>query len=103
IPEGDEAEPPATEQARQALLRRAEQAAARGNNVRAALLRTRAAPPEAAPAGARSELDRLAQRLQAALGLDDRQAEDWRQALRPLLAPAARGVWPAAARLLYDL
>src|SRR5262249_15595270 len=50
-----------------------------------------------------AELDQLTQRLQAALAWDEKHAEAWRQALPALLAPAAQGIWPAEARLLYDL
>ncbi|MBI1918093.1 MAG: hypothetical protein HYS12_25660 [Planctomycetes bacterium] len=91
------------------LLARADKVAARGNVVRAALLRTRAAviaPPdvlETARKGALADLDRLVNRLQSALELHDREAEEWRATLPALLGPAARGLWPPSARLLYDL
>jgi hypothetical protein len=91
------------------LIRRAKRAAKRGNTVRAAVCRTRAAglaPPERREetwAGARAELERLAGRLQPVLGLTKRDTDRWRRALTPLLEPAARGIWPAEARLLYDL
>ncbi len=90
-------------------LTRADKASAAGNVVRAAILRTQAgcvAMPEFAgevQAGARAELDRLVERMKLALPLDDDQAEAWRQALPALLPRAARGIWPAEARLLYDL
>jgi hypothetical protein len=91
-------------------MARADAVAARGNDVRAAVLRMRAArvarncsQATASRRRAAADLGRLAERLKAALRLDDSQAEDWRQALQPLLEPAARGYWPAAARLLYDL
>jgi hypothetical protein len=91
------------------LIHRAKRAARVGNQARAAILRQRAAlaaaPERAAEtaAAARAELDRLAVRVGAALGLDERQTAAWRRALYGLLRPAARGVWPAAARLLYDV
>src|SRR5262249_8559750 len=72
-----------------------------GNVVRAATLRTQAASDAAG--AAQAELDQLIQRLQAALAFDEKDAEAWRQALPSLLAPAAQGIWPAEARLLYDL
>jgi hypothetical protein len=58
---------------------------------------------EATRKGAAADLERLVGRLQAALELHDREAEEWRTTLPALLAPAARGLWPQAARLLYDL
>jgi hypothetical protein len=86
------------------LLARAEAMDARGNTVRAAILRTRAAEgANLTLAGARGELHRLSERLQKALGLNAETAEKWRRALLPLLARAARGYWSQEARLLYDL
>jgi hypothetical protein len=91
------------------LLARAERAGARGNAVRAAILRQRAlriSPPAQMRAtwnSARAELDRLAARLQAALDLTREEADAWRKALPGLLAGGSRGIWPAEARLLYDL
>lgn len=91
------------------LLERADQVAAQGNLVRAAILRMRAArlPDCRSPARVRGRagaaLDRLVDRLRPALRLDSDEAAAWRQALRPLLEPAARGSWSVAARVLYDL
>jgi hypothetical protein len=91
------------------LMRRAENTAALGNVVRAAVLKTRAThvasqeQAAAARAGAQIELDRLVGRLQPALALGDADAAEWRQALAPLLEPAAGGTWPVERRLLYDL
>jgi hypothetical protein len=110
-------EPPAppalpTEGARvqyRALCAAAEKVAARGNLVRAAILRQRAAGAArdqlaaAARAAARADLERLAERLQVALELTEAQTAAWRQALPALLEPAAQGIWPVEARLLYDL
>jgi hypothetical protein len=112
-PEPEEPEPtdrqPRSEAAARGLLQRADDAVARGNDVRAAILRAVAA--RRAPAGmigraraaARRDLDRLATRLGAALGLDDHDVQLWRRALPPLLERARRGFWTAEARLLYDL
>jgi hypothetical protein len=91
------------------LLARADNKAAVGNAARSAILRERAAqacpPAESAEvrAGAEAELGLLVERLQAALALSAEEAEEWRRALLPLLACAARGLWPVEARLLYDL
>jgi hypothetical protein len=91
------------------LMARADRAAATGNMVRAAIRRAqaaRAASPELAgevQARARAELDRLVERLQRALNLGDAEAGAWRQALPVLLPRAAHGIWPAEARLLFDL
>jgi len=77
---------------------------AKGNNVRAAILRTHAAEARGLTfAGARAELSRLSKRLQKALELSDADAEKWRQALLPLLTRASRGTWSQEARFLYDL
>jgi hypothetical protein len=78
---------------------RAEKAAAVGNHVRAAIVRQLGADA----AGAQADLDRLADRLQVALGLDGHEVEQWRLGLLALLGRAAQGVWPVEARLLYDL
>jgi hypothetical protein len=116
-PEGqedvDEAPPaapalPPSEHDYHRLLERAGKEAGRGNDVRAALLRARAArvaPPGLGPevaASARADLDRLAERLRAALDLDA-AAANWRQVLPTLLDQAVAGRWPPEARLLYDL
>src|SRR5262249_32862390 len=91
------------------LIGHAEHAGKRGNVVRAALNRARAGvlvgPVLAIQArvGARNELDRLALRLQAALGFDEAEAEAWREALPPLLERAIHGFWTPEGRLLYDL
>jgi hypothetical protein len=91
------------------LIVHAERAGARGNLVRAAIDRARAGllvgPLLAVQASvsARNELDRLVRRLQAALGFDAREYEEWRQALPPLLERAMHGFWTPEGRLLYDL
>jgi hypothetical protein len=81
------------------LAQEAQGAAAVGNLVRAARLRMRAGDEAAALA----HLQRLAQRLQSALQLHPAEADAWRRLLPALLPAAARGLWPPAARLLYDL
>ena len=101
-PNGQPPAPP-TPEASRGLNAAADSAAARGNLVRAAILRARAlsgAPPEAA---ANTELDLLFGRLQRALALSETEVADWRRALAPLLAGAASGFWTLEARLLYDL
>jgi hypothetical protein len=92
-----------------ALLTKAERVGSVGNLVRAAILRTRAAryaaPDIAHRAGddARAELERLARRMQAALGFTSAEAEEWTKSLVSLLDQSARGIWTAEARMLYDL
>jgi len=77
---------------------------ARGNNVRAAILRTRAAQgSNLTLARARGELGRLSQRLQKALELSDVETERWRNSMLPLLPRSARRWWSQEARFLYDL
>ncbi|HEX8201331.1 MAG TPA: hypothetical protein VF590_12655 [Isosphaeraceae bacterium] len=108
----DEALPPQRPSRRSywGLMQRADGRRERGNLVRAAILRTRAArvAPLARLAGkarttARDELERLARRLAVALGLDDAGAREWLKATAPLLERAVRGRWTAEGRLLYDL
>jgi hypothetical protein len=96
---------PLSEAQCQRLLTRADRAEARGNLVRAALCRERAASASGngTRRTSRQALDQLVIRLQTALRLDDAAAAEWRQALEPLLPLACRGVWPVEARLLYDL
>lgn len=55
------------------------------------------------PAGARAEIDKLAGRLGRALQLDEAEVSSWAHALSLLVGPAARGLWSAERRLLYDL
>ena len=92
------------------MLRRADRQAALGNHVRAAILRTRSAARldgadrTKAEAEARSAVhDGLVRRLRAVFGWDYETAKAWTRALVPLLPAAAAGVWPRAARALYDL
>ncbi len=72
----------------------ADAARARGNFIRAALLRARAGED----AGARADLAELCRRLVAALGAGD--APTWERALSPLLVAERMSV---EGRLLYDL
>ncbi len=98
-----------SDKAYQDFVNAADKAAARGNCVRAAIQRTRAArvaPPvlvREAQANADAQLNRLVDRLQPALQIPADKAATWRRDLLPLLAQAADGIWPAEARTLYDL
>ncbi len=74
-------------------------AAALGNDVRAARLHFRAGNRLAAL----DALSRLTDRLQKALHFPPAEAAQWRIGLEALLEPAAGGLWPVEARLLYDL
>jgi hypothetical protein len=91
------------------LVRRAARLARSGNTVRAAILRTKAAglAPVALTARTRAEaladLQQLTVRLQAALKLNDAEAQEWRKDLPALLEKASQGRWTVEARLLYDL
>lgn len=87
----------------------ADRARGRGNIVRAAIRRMRAASAASektvrtARNAARAELNLLVDRLVPALGLEGEEAIAWRQVLPALLPAAATGNWPVEARLLYDL
>ena len=91
------------------LLQRALDAEQKGNNVRAAILRTQAAAGttgedrESALTGARTALGKLVDGLGEVFSWDNDTRQEWRQALEPLLEPASRGFWPRAARCLYEL
>jgi hypothetical protein len=106
-PASEKAAAPPPREAPEQARGQAEQAAGRGNLVRAALLRARSVPAgagaEAFAAAAHAELDQFAGRLQHALRLSDPTAATLREALPPLLARAASGGWTLEARLLYDL
>ncbi|MBS0263997.1 MAG: hypothetical protein JSS02_18820 [Planctomycetes bacterium] len=92
-----------------ALTARADRLRARGNNVRAALVRRQAyekAPLDQMTAAQREllrEVELLVQRLQSALELTDDQARPWLAICERLLPAARHGFWNANARLLYDL
>jgi hypothetical protein len=91
--------PPADEVHAPALEARSGEAEAKGNDVRAAILRFRAGRTDAAV----QAVGRLVERLQKALHFSPEDAAAWRRGLAALLRPASRGTWPVAARLLYDL
>jgi hypothetical protein len=92
-----------------ALRNRAEAAAGRGNLVRAAILRERAAAlsPGTQAGGlralVRADLEGLAARLQRALHLSDAERQAWARCLLSLVGQAARGVWNCEVRFLVDL
>jgi hypothetical protein len=99
---------PTTKARRETLLVAAERAASLRNDVRAAVLTARAhwsADDDwrVAPGQAGREVDRLADRLAAALEFDAGERAEWRTALRGLLGPAAVGWKSPESRLLYDL
>ncbi len=91
------------------MRQRAAHAAARGNDVRAAILQTRAArlatPARAGEAreAARESIVALSRRLQAALKWDEATRQRWAAALDPLRDFARQGFRSSAARALYDL
>ena len=91
------------------LVRKADRAAAAGNVVRSAIYCARAervAPPELAARARnalKAEVNRLVQRLQAALGVQDSGPRRWQELLLALAVEAPSGIWTAEARLLYDL
>ncbi|MCS6863960.1 MAG: hypothetical protein NZS48_02655 [Gemmata sp.] len=91
------------------MQKQATDAAQRGNDVRAAILRMQVAM---ATTGfereqflnlALADLQRLVQRLAQFYQWNSATTERWQQALRPLLPLAASGNWPRAARCLYEL
>jgi hypothetical protein len=92
-----------------ALTRRADRLRARGNNVRAALVRRQAyerAPLDQMTAAQREllrDVELLVQRLRAALELSSDQARPWMAICEKILPAARHGFWNANARLLYDL
>lgn len=99
---------------RDKLLKKAQAADARGNDVRAAIFRMRVYRAAGQPGPGRDsatliytdalkDLDQLTARLKAALQLDDSLARQWRARLVALLENAAGGWWNAEGRLLYDL
>jgi hypothetical protein len=91
------------------LIRSAERASQGGNNVRAAIQRTRAA--RVAPVSlaaqtriqAEADIHRLVKRLQAALQLSDEEVIQWARVLPALLDKADQGNRPVEAALLDDL
>jgi hypothetical protein len=91
------------------LIRLAKRAARSGNDIRAAILRTRAA--RIAPAAltlrcradALEDLRHLTSRLQAALKLSDAEVAEWLKDLPALIEKTGDEQWSIEARLLYDL
>ncbi len=82
---------------------RADDAARKGNLVRSAILRARAATGPDGAAAAVESLRALVDRLGDALNWDSDTRDEWHQALAPVLPRAADGKWPRAARCLYEL
>jgi hypothetical protein len=91
------------------LLGLANRAERSGNLVRAAIYLARAVrrAPERLSARPRATLkgvvQRLVERLLAALELKDQSPRPWREPLLGLVEQAASGVWTVETRLLYDL
>lgn len=92
------------------LLRRADAEESRGNFVRAGILRMQAAASlplgadrDQAVLAARAAIGKLVAGLAKVLDWDEPTQQEWWQALIPLLGPAAEGIWPRAARCLYEL
>lgn len=108
-PTADRAPGPRSRAAFQRLLREAAVAAGRGNDVRAAILHTRAADAAdhalavEAAALAAADIRRLANRLREALKTNAPGPDPWRDLLAALLERSAYGFWNPSARLLYDL
>ncbi len=91
------------------FMRKAIKPASLGNVVRAAIWHARAqrcAPPELIDrtrAAVHADLQQLANRLRAALAIEETGPAPWMDSLGALLDRAADGVWTVEARLLYDL
>jgi hypothetical protein len=103
------APPPVPPAEPRSLAGRAQEAEQKGNNVRAAILWTQVAAGttgderDRALGSARGALGKLVDALGDVFTWDTDTRQEWRQALVPLLDPAAHGVWPRAARCLYEL
>lgn len=91
------------------FMRKAEKAASVGNIVRSLIYRARAVQHATgetairARAAVRTSLDRLLRRLQQALEIPHDDLKLWRETLLALVYQTPYGIWPAEARLLYDL
>ncbi len=91
------------------LVATSDRQAAHGNYAGAAIRRARAegwAPRERAAGAAtslRDEVERLVQRLQAALSAEGEDPRPWRESLLALAHQTPRALWTVEARLLYDL
>ena len=91
------------------LLRLADRASVGGNTVLAAILAARSVKcatgdqVQASNDAAFAEVERLIDRLRAALNFDDVEAAHWRAALTRILPHAISGFWNHDRKLLYDL
>jgi hypothetical protein len=91
------------------IVREAKRASRAGNNVRSAILRTKAARIAPAVLTVRLEqeviadLEQFTDRLGAALHLSAEERAEWRRDLPALLDKTGEGQWTVEARLLYDL
>lgn len=90
------------------MLSRAVKSTAVGNQVKAAILRMRAAAVDFSSSAAHreaaeDELRQLARRLQQVWKLGEAETDAWWRAMCPLLVPAAIGYRSLEARILYDL
>lgn len=110
-----QADPQATNPRRQSdrlftrLMKLADRAQGRGNDVGSAVMRWWAAlriGPKLAKSAreeAKNDVRRLSFRIGRALGSDDAERADWSHLLVELLPPATRGLWTFERRFLYDL
>ncbi len=91
------------------IAERVNWSSARGNDVRAAILKTweadRSAAGDAdkARSAARESLNRLARRLRSALAIQGAEAAAWRRGFTAMVDRAADGYWPPEARWLYAI
>jgi hypothetical protein len=91
------------------LMKLADRAQGRGNDVGSAVMRWWAAlriGPKLAKSAreeAKNDIRRLSFRIGRALGSDDAERTDWSHLLIELLPPATRGLWTYERRFLYDL
>ncbi|MHC4391454.1 MAG: hypothetical protein ACYS22_09055, partial [Planctomycetota bacterium] len=95
---------------RERLLQKAAQIRAKGNLVRAMVLRRQALagleqPDQQARLESENEADlaSLVERLRAALGGEGPTTSRWTRVLLPLVRDPGRGIWPRRQKLLYDL
>ncbi|MBU4271305.1 MAG: hypothetical protein KKA28_05525 [Planctomycetes bacterium] len=91
------------------LMRKSQRPASLGNVVRAAIYHARArrcAPPELAfraESAVKTDVNRMIQRLRAALEVEQSSPQHWQESLFALVGQTPRGIWTVEARLLYDL
>ncbi len=93
---------------RQWLLRLADVARSKGNWARSAMLRARLArmqpdAAEAMEAEIAADVSALQKELIQSLQGSAQASSLWHIVLRALVGPASRGIWPPAARMLFDL